>query len=52
MNHALFTDINECASNPCSNGGSCDDGINQYTCQCVPGYAGSQCEMGELFLII
>ena len=40
----LLADINECASSPCQNGGSCVDGINSYTCNCLPGYAGDNCE--------
>ncbi len=45
--HDYFTDINECASNPCRNGGTCVDGINSYTCQCVQGYFGTNCEIGK-----
>jgi hypothetical protein len=37
-------DIDECASNPCQNGGTCVDGVNSYTCQCQPGYEGTNCE--------
>ena len=29
--------IDECASQPCVNGATCQDGINSYTCQCSPG---------------
>ncbi|XP_072023076.1 neurocan core protein-like [Amphiura filiformis] len=36
--------INECASSPCLNRGTCRDGVNQYTCNCVPGYNGLRCE--------
>ena len=45
-------DINECASNPCQNGGTCTDAVNGYTCACVAGYTGSDCEtgMGHSFL--
>lgn len=39
----FFTDINECLSNPCANGGTCTDGVNMYTCACAPGYDGLQC---------
>ena len=35
---------NECSPNPCQNGGNCTDGINSYTCTCVPGYNGTDCE--------
>lgn len=36
--------INECASNPCANGSTCIDRINDYTCTCPPGYAGRRCD--------
>ena len=39
-----FADINECASYPCDNGGTCKDDVNRYTCICVPGYTGVNCE--------
>ena len=42
------SDINECASNPCNNGGSCSDLVNGYTCECVEGYAGLDCDYGEI----
>ena len=37
------TDVNECASTPCANGGTCGDGINRFTCVCVAGYSGLLC---------
>jgi len=45
-------DIDECASNPCLNGGTCTDGINSFTCNCVPGYAGANCGSGRSELTI
>ena len=42
-----ITDIDECASNPCQNGGTCNDNINSYTCSCIPGYTGNNCEIGK-----
>ncbi|KAK3739936.1 hypothetical protein QZH41_015977, partial [Actinostola sp. cb2023] len=36
--------INECVSNPCENGGSCEDQVNGYKCACVTGYEGNNCE--------
>ncbi|XP_062584658.1 sushi, von Willebrand factor type A, EGF and pentraxin domain-containing protein 1-like [Saccostrea cucullata] len=36
--------VNTCNSNPCQNGGSCIDGENQYTCNCIHGYTGVHCE--------
>ena len=40
-------DIDECASGPCQNGGTCVDQVNGYLCQCAPGYADLQCQTGE-----
>ena len=42
-----FLDINECSSTPCQNGGTCTDAVNSYTCACVPGYTGTNCETGD-----
>jgi hypothetical protein len=34
-----------CADQPCQNGGTCnDDGVGGYTCTCVAGFQGTQCE--------
>ena len=29
------------------NGTTCNDQINGYTCECYPGYTGSDCETGN-----
>lgn len=42
-----ISEINECLSFPCKNGGSCKDLINNYTCACVPGYTGYNCQLGR-----
>ena len=47
----FLIDINECASRPCQNGGQCTDGINSYTCQCPPGYTGTNCDQSKWDLI-
>ncbi len=39
-------DIDECASLPCDNGGTCLDGMNSYYCACVVEYYGENCEAG------
>ena len=41
------SDIDECASDPCQNGGTCVDQVNGYLCQCVPGYTDLQCQTSE-----
>ena len=41
------SDINECASTPCLNGGTCTDGMNGFTCSCADGYTGTTCSTGE-----
>ena len=40
----FIIDINECVSSPCENGGTCQDGVNEYTCRCIPGWTGDRCE--------
>ena len=52
MFYSAITDINECGSNPCQYGATCNDQINQYNCTCVPGYNGTHCEIGLDFTII
>ena len=42
----IYLDIDECASFPCENGGTCSDGVNSYSCKCKLGYAGKDCETG------
>ncbi|XP_063961991.1 fibropellin-1-like isoform X1 [Lytechinus pictus] len=39
------TDIDECDSGPCLNGGTCNDMVNGYTCSCRPGYTGVFCQI-------
>ena len=41
-----FPDINYCAEDPCENGGSCQDGITEYSCSCQQGFTGHNCESG------
>ena len=37
-------EINECDSSPCVNHGRCTDVLLSYTCQCLAGYEGANCE--------
>ena len=45
----FITDISECSSNPCLNGGSCTDQVNGYACSCQPGYTGRQCQTSKKY---
>ncbi|XP_022098548.1 fibropellin-1-like [Acanthaster planci] len=38
------TNIDECASNPCSESSTCVDGDNGFSCQCAEDFTGTQCE--------
>ena len=45
---SLFNpDINDCAGQPCKNGATCIDAVNDYTCNCVVGYTGKNCSIGK-----
>ncbi|CAC5388868.1 Neurogenic locus protein delta,Protein eyes shut homolog,Neurogenic locus Notch protein,Neurogenic locus notch homolog protein 3,Protein eyes shut,Neurogenic locus notch homolog protein 1,Fibropellin-3,Protein crumbs homolog 2,Sushi, nidogen and EGF-like domain-containing protein 1,Protein jagged-1a,Sushi, von Willebrand factor type A, EGF and pentraxin domain-containing protein 1,Neurogenic locus notch homolog protein 2,Delta-like protein B,Protein crumbs homolog 1,Delta-like protein D,Protein jagged-1,Pr len=36
--------LNDCSSNPCVNGASCNDQINGYKCTCAAGFTDTHCE--------
>lgn len=35
---------NECNSNPCANGGTCQDLYKSFTCTCSQGWEGAECD--------
>ena len=42
--HISFSsDVNECVSAPCQNGGTCEDAVNSFICECPSGYSGATC---------
>ena len=43
----FISDIDECASTPCANGGVCSDEVGAYSCTCGVGYAGLECATGR-----
>ena len=51
-NYFYPLDIDECASDPCQNGGTCVDKINRYNCECEDGYTGTNCETGQYSISI
>ena len=38
------TEVDECDSNPCQNGGLCTDNLNSFTCSCSVGFTGDTCQ--------
>jgi len=42
-----LADIDECASNPCRNGGTCIDHVYYYTCMCPGDFGGTNCDIGK-----
>uniref|UniRef100_A0A4X2MEM0 Neurocan core protein n=1 Tax=Vombatus ursinus TaxID=29139 RepID=A0A4X2MEM0_VOMUR len=43
---SLGSDIDDCLSSPCLNGGTCIDEVNSFICLCLPSYGGSLCDKG------
>ena len=46
--YVVILEIDECASNPCLNGGSCTDDVDSYNCTCAAGYEGTDCGTSRL----
>lgn len=46
----FITDINECASEPCQNKGTCTDIVDGFYCSCSAGFEGVLCEIGNSFI--
>jgi len=42
----FISDINDCLNVSCKHGGTCTDGINNFSCFCRAGYTGIWCETG------
>lgn len=47
MKMSFLPDGDACESIPCANKGRCKDGIGSYTCFCLPGYQGFNCEISK-----
>lgn len=42
-----YNEGDQCASNPCQNGGSCDDQLQSYICFCPEDFEGRNCEKNK-----
>ncbi|XP_073899059.1 coagulation factor VII isoform X1 [Castor canadensis] len=42
-----YNDGDQCASNPCQNGGSCKDQLQSYVCFCLLDFKGRNCETNK-----
>ncbi|XP_078691980.1 uncharacterized protein LOC144922208 [Branchiostoma floridae x Branchiostoma belcheri] len=42
------TNTDDCSPNPCVNGGTCADGVDDFTCSCPPGFSGRTCAEDDL----
>lgn len=49
-NNTVFTDNDECTSYPCQNNGTCVNNVGSYSCECLEGWMGDVCEIGNELL--
>lgn len=45
FNH--LSDVDECVLTPCSNGGTCQNTLGSYLCNCPAGWIGRHCDVGK-----
>ena len=43
-------DIDDCVGQTCSSMGTCTDLVDDYKCECNPGFTGKDCETSNYFL--
>jgi len=43
----LLSEVDECLSSPCNNGGQCTDLLASYECVCPAGFEGATCDLGK-----
>jgi len=48
LKYGYVTEL-QCPKTYCKNGGTCQEDYEyeDYICECVPGFAGSNCQLGE-----
>ena len=50
--YTFSVNIDECASQPCQNGGTCVDDVNSFTCECSDENSGPHCESKQRIYIL
>ena len=50
--NVFFADGDQCESRPCLNQGKCKDGLGDYTCTCLEGFEGKNCELREFLFLV
>ena len=43
LTFCFLVNIDDCVNNQCENDAVCVDGVNEYSCQCTPGFLGDMC---------
>lgn len=46
------SDNNDCQPKPCQNNGTCIDLFNDYQCDCIAGFNGTNCENSKRYQCI
>ena len=47
-----IADVDDCKANACTNGGTCVDGVNSFSCICKPGFTGKECSISKFTLML
>lgn len=48
INVSLSIDIDDCTASLCQHGGKCIDKVNDFECDCCPGWSGRNCDQCKL----
>ena len=46
----FVSDIDDCKTKPCKNGGRCSDHVNDFSCDCVAGWTGKTCNESRFIM--
>ena len=50
--YAILSDKNECDLYPCQNNATCENNDGSYSCNCLAGWTGQDCEIGQFSSLI